>query len=85
LIRRRVTLRLRPEARVMGAEPVGLECAGVLEAGSVVADLAEEAGTGGIAETGEAFDDGVVGMGLKGLRDGLTEAVHVRAGRHHQR
>ena len=60
---------------------VGLERAGVAEAGSVVADLGEQAGTGERTEPGLAGDDRRVGVGLEVLGDGGGELVGVGAGR----
>ena len=59
---------------------VGLERAGVGEAGSVVADLGEDAGAGERTESGLAGDDRRVGVGLEVLGDGGGELVGVGAG-----
>ena len=78
--RRRVMDRLRPEVLVdRGGAGVGLECAGVGEAGSVVADLGEYAGADEVAESGEA-GNGLVGGRLgERLGDGLAELVDAGA------
>lgn len=59
---------------------IGLQCAGIGEAGAVVADLGQDAGAGQLGQAWEAGDDGVVGVLAEGFGAGLGEDVGGAAG-----
>src|SRR6185312_4338617 len=63
-----------------GGAGVGLEAFGILEPGSVIADLGEHPGAGECAEPWEAGDDPGVRVQVKRLGDGVLEVVGGGAG-----
>ncbi|MGW4411807.1 hypothetical protein ACWEJ6_47855 [Nonomuraea sp. NPDC004702] len=72
MILRQETTRLRPEARVTGADPANaLRESGAGEAGAVVADLSQDPRAGLVGDAGETGDDLVVGVLLERLFGGL--------------
>ena len=63
-----------------GGAGVGLESFGILEPGSVVADLGEHPGAGQCAEPWEAGDDPGVRVQVKRLGGGALEVIGAGAG-----
>jgi hypothetical protein len=79
LTMRRVVAMLRPEALVRCGSDVGLEHAGVGEAGSVVTDLGEEPGAAEISRAGKAREHVVVVVLGERLDSGLADLIGVVA------